>query len=67
MDTKKVCAADEPGKPKRTLTPVQAIVVGLFVITVIGMSVQATVTYGSDSRPSEHLFSNSQTIHILRV
>ena len=69
MDKKiDIVTKEAPGKivaSKRRMTPLQLIVVGLLMATLLFISIGSMVTYGSDRQPSENIFLNSQTMHVL--
>ena len=54
-------------KSQRKLTMLQVSVIMIMVLLFIAWSVSSMITYGSDRRPSEDLFLNSQTVQVMQV
>ena len=59
---------DVPSKivaSKKQLTPLQTATISVLMIALIFISISSMVTYSSNRKPSENIFNNSQTIHVL--
>lgn len=52
---------------KVKMTPLQTIAITMLMTTLLFISVSSMVTYGSNRRPSQDLFKNSQTISVLNA